>query len=202
VGGDWYDAIPLGDGRFGLAIGDVAGHGVESAAFMARLRNALRAYAIEDPSPSGVVERLDRLVDRLEPDVMATLTYLVSEPAERRLALSSAGHPSRCSSVPAARWGSSAQGARRRWAPAPCCRGGRTASNCRPSRWSSCTRMVSSSDATGRSTRGLAESARIAPPEPERACEALLEQVLAGEAVADDVAVLVMRTAALEGSAG
>ena len=48
----------------------------------------------------------------------------------------------------------------------------------------------------------LAESARIAPPEPERACEAILEQVLAGEAVADDVAVLVMRTAGLEGSAG
>ena len=41
VGGDWFDAIPLRDGRIGLVVGDVVGKGVQAAATMAQLRNAL-----------------------------------------------------------------------------------------------------------------------------------------------------------------
>jgi len=37
VGGDWYDVFELPDGKVGLVIGDVAGHGVEAASTMARL---------------------------------------------------------------------------------------------------------------------------------------------------------------------
>ena len=205
VGGDWYDAIPLGEGRLGLVIGDVAGHGVESAALMARLRNALRAYAIEDPSPSGVVERLDRLVDRLEPDVMATLTYLVYEPAERRLAFSSAGHPFPLLVRPGGEVGFLRAGR------SPTLGAGAVLPR-REDRVELPPESLVVLYTDGLIERRdrpldegmarLAESARIAPPEPERACEAILEQVLAGEAVADDVAVLVMRTAGLEGSAG
>ena len=47
VGGDWYDALPLPDGRLALVIGDVAGKGIEAAAVMGQLRNALRAYLVE-----------------------------------------------------------------------------------------------------------------------------------------------------------
>ncbi|HLX26774.1 MAG TPA: GAF domain-containing protein, partial [Candidatus Cybelea sp.] len=42
VGGDWYDAFTLSDGRLGISIGDVSGHGLQAAAFMGSLRDALR----------------------------------------------------------------------------------------------------------------------------------------------------------------
>ena len=48
VGGDWYDVIHLPNGLVGLAIGDVAGHGLQAAATMGQVRMALRAYALQD----------------------------------------------------------------------------------------------------------------------------------------------------------
>ena len=47
ISGDWYDVIPLPDGRVGVVIGDVVGRGIEAAATMSQLRTALRAYAVE-----------------------------------------------------------------------------------------------------------------------------------------------------------
>ena len=67
VGGDWYDAIALEGGQVGLAMGDVVGHGLEAASLMGQLRNALRAYALEEHPPGIVVEKLDTLVQSLEP---------------------------------------------------------------------------------------------------------------------------------------
>ncbi len=93
VGGDWYDAIPLPGHRLGLAIGDVAGHGIGSAALMSQLRNALRAYALEHDSPAVVVDRLDDLIQHLEPRGMATMIYLVYEFASGTLTFCAAGHP-------------------------------------------------------------------------------------------------------------
>jgi serine phosphatase RsbU (regulator of sigma subunit) len=93
VGGDWYDAIPLSDGKLGLAIGDVAGHGVVSAALMSQLRNTLRAYALEHDNPAAVIQRLDRLLHHLEPGGMATMVYLVYDPDRLTLQFSAAGHP-------------------------------------------------------------------------------------------------------------
>ncbi|HET8979627.1 MAG TPA: SpoIIE family protein phosphatase [Solirubrobacteraceae bacterium] len=93
VGGDWYDAIPLPDGRLGLAIGDVTGHGIGSAALMSQLRNALRAYALEHPSPVDVVDHLDRLIHHFEPRGMATMIYLVYELGSGELSFVAAGHP-------------------------------------------------------------------------------------------------------------
>ena len=51
VGGDWYDVIPLADGRVGIAMGDVVGRGIPAASLMGQLRNGLRAYAIEGHPP-------------------------------------------------------------------------------------------------------------------------------------------------------
>ena len=92
VGGDWYDVIPLADGRVGIAMGDVVGRGIPAASLMGQLRNGLRAYAIEGHSPSGVLERLDRLVQSLNPGRMATLVYMVLEPDGRGAAFANAGH--------------------------------------------------------------------------------------------------------------
>ena len=92
VGGDWYDALELGDGRLGVAMGDVVGHGLGAASLMGQLRHATRAYALEGHPPGGVLDRLDRLVRSLEGAQMATLMYLVVEPDRSSVRLASAGH--------------------------------------------------------------------------------------------------------------
>jgi PAS domain S-box-containing protein len=92
VGGDWYDALPLDDGRVGLAMGDVVGHGLGAASLMGQLRHAARAYAIEGHSPSAVLDRLDRLVRSLPGAQMATLLYLVVDSDLRTVRFASAGH--------------------------------------------------------------------------------------------------------------
>src|SRR3954451_23406370 len=92
VGGDWYDVIPLADGRVGIAMGDVVGRGIPAASLMGQLRNGLRAYAVEGHNPAGVVERLDRLGQSLTPGRMATLMYMVLEPDGRRLSFANAAH--------------------------------------------------------------------------------------------------------------
>ena len=52
VGGDWFDAIRLQDGRLGLVVGDVVGKGVQAAATMAQLRNGLRAFSLDRLKPA------------------------------------------------------------------------------------------------------------------------------------------------------
>jgi PAS domain S-box-containing protein len=92
VGGDWYDVLEIDDGSIGLAIGDVAGRGVQAAAVMAQLRNALRAYAFESHPPAIALEHLNRLAWTLDRNVMATLIYLVFDPGSGRVRLANAGH--------------------------------------------------------------------------------------------------------------
>ncbi|MGH2951564.1 MAG: ATP-binding SpoIIE family protein phosphatase [Solirubrobacterales bacterium] len=93
VGGDWYDVIGLRDGHAGIAIGDVVGHGLDAAARMARLQNALRAYALDGLRPSLVLERMNGFAREVEGGPMATLIYAVVDPEGGRLRLASAGHP-------------------------------------------------------------------------------------------------------------
>lgn len=92
VCGDWYDVIPLPDGRVGLVIGDVVGRGVEAAATMSQLRTALRAYAVEGLEPAAVVAKLHRLVDHLRIGLSTTLAYLDLDPFTLELRYVSAGH--------------------------------------------------------------------------------------------------------------
>ena len=93
VGGDWYDAFELSDGRVLLAVGDVVGHGLEAAKAMGQVRSALRAYAVEDPMPSDVLERLNRVTGRLERGALTTLVVGLVDTSRRRLTLANAGHP-------------------------------------------------------------------------------------------------------------
>jgi anti-sigma regulatory factor (Ser/Thr protein kinase) len=93
VGGDWYDLIGLRDGQAGIVIGDVVGHGLEAAARMARLQNALRAYALEGLRPSLVLERMNGFAREMITGAMATMLYGVVDADEGRLRLATAGHP-------------------------------------------------------------------------------------------------------------
>jgi PAS domain S-box-containing protein len=92
VGGDWYDVLEPGDGTIGLVIGDVAGRGVQAAAIMGQLRNALRAFVFESHPPARALERLNGLAWTLEQSVMATVVYLVFDPTSLRVRLANAGH--------------------------------------------------------------------------------------------------------------
>jgi serine phosphatase RsbU (regulator of sigma subunit) len=92
MGGDWYDIFPV-DGGVCLVIGDVAGHGLQAAAMMVQLRNAVRAFADEDPAPERVLTRLNRMIARLEPGETATAIVAFWDPAAGEIVRSSAGHP-------------------------------------------------------------------------------------------------------------
>jgi GAF domain-containing protein len=93
VGGDWYDAFALPDGRVGLAVGDVAGHGIHAAATMGQLRNALRAYAVDGDRPAVVLSRLNQLLTTDDRDHFATAVYAVYDPITSELTWANAGHP-------------------------------------------------------------------------------------------------------------
>lgn len=93
VGGDWYDAFPLGDDLVGLAVGDVVGHSITSASIMAQVRNLLRAYAVDTIQPADVLHRTNTAMARLLPDAMATVVYAVLDPATGEFSFANAGHP-------------------------------------------------------------------------------------------------------------
>ncbi len=63
VGGDFYDFYPLGNGRYGLLIGDVAGKGKEAAASIALLRYSVRALSSAEASPARVMHQLSCLIE-------------------------------------------------------------------------------------------------------------------------------------------
>jgi serine phosphatase RsbU (regulator of sigma subunit) len=93
VGGDWYDALNLPTGEVFLVVGDVVGHDLPAAVVMGQLRNALRAYALEDSSPESVLTRLNRAAYLLETSDLATCVVAVLDPRTMTGRWASAGHP-------------------------------------------------------------------------------------------------------------
>ncbi|MGY0020977.1 PP2C family protein-serine/threonine phosphatase [Streptomyces sp. cg35] len=92
VGGDWYDAFTLPEGRIGLSIGDVQGHNIKAAAFMGQVRVALRALASVTGDPGELLGRTNDLLISLGADLFATCTFLRLDPATGLLECARAGH--------------------------------------------------------------------------------------------------------------
>ena len=92
VGGDWYDAFVLPSGDLWVMTGDVAGHGLEAAITLGRLRSALRAYALEGDSPSEVLALADRKFQFFDPGKMATAVCALFSPPYDGARMASAGH--------------------------------------------------------------------------------------------------------------
>ncbi|WP_079069527.1 SpoIIE family protein phosphatase [Streptomyces rimosus] len=92
IGGDWYDVIPLPQGRTGLVVGDVQGHDTHAAAVMGQLRIALRAYATEGHTPETVLVRASRFLAELETERFATCTYVQADLESGALHVARAGH--------------------------------------------------------------------------------------------------------------
>jgi PAS domain S-box-containing protein len=93
VGGDWYDAFALPDGRVAVTVGDVVGHGLNAAASMGQLRTALAALAEYARTPGELLAQLDRFLARTGTTDFATLCYGVLDPESGLFEYASAGHP-------------------------------------------------------------------------------------------------------------
>ena len=92
IGGDWFDVFEVGGGLLAAVVGDVAGHGLRASAEMAQLRNSLRAYLLDDPTPSRR-PRTPRPADgRVLPGTLATAVCAVIDTASAAVRLSHAGH--------------------------------------------------------------------------------------------------------------
>jgi serine phosphatase RsbU (regulator of sigma subunit)/CheY-like chemotaxis protein/anti-sigma regulatory factor (Ser/Thr protein kinase) len=93
AGGDWYDVITLPDGDILFVIGDVAGRGVAAASTMSHLRTAVRAVAMREPNPAGIVREVHRYLHLTGLEAFATMLVLRLDPATGVGRLASAGHP-------------------------------------------------------------------------------------------------------------
>jgi sigma-B regulation protein RsbU (phosphoserine phosphatase) len=92
VGGDYYDFIPLRDGRLATVIADVSGKGTPASIMMASVHASLQAMA-GSARPTEMLERLNRfLYDNSQPSRYVTLFYGELDPARRALAYVTAGH--------------------------------------------------------------------------------------------------------------
>lgn len=93
VGGDWYDTIQHSDGRIGVVVGDVVGHGIDAMISMGRLRTALTTLAMHNDSPAGVLTELDQFLSGPGGTGYATVFYAIFDPGRSVLNYASAGHP-------------------------------------------------------------------------------------------------------------
>ena len=93
AGGDWFDAIPFGDGRVVLIVGDVVGHGTAASAAMARLRAVLTELLSAGDDLATVLARVDRFAASSPALRAATLVMAALDPSTGALQYVTCGHP-------------------------------------------------------------------------------------------------------------
>jgi sigma-B regulation protein RsbU (phosphoserine phosphatase) len=91
--GDYYDFLPMADGRLCIAVGDVSGHGFGAALLMAETRAYLRSIAKGSTSLDAILGALNAFLHAdTEDHRFVTLMLALLDPARRSLAFASAGH--------------------------------------------------------------------------------------------------------------
>ena len=93
AGGDWFDALPLPDGRVALVVGDVVGHGVAASATMGQLRVLLHEQLATSGDVAAALTALDAAADRIRGARAATICVVVLDPRTGELTYCTAGHP-------------------------------------------------------------------------------------------------------------
>ncbi|MCX3062837.1 PP2C family protein-serine/threonine phosphatase [Streptomyces beihaiensis] len=93
IGGDWYDALRLPDGKVLLSVGDLTGHGVAATSGVATLLGAVRGMAVCQAAPAELLTRLAELIDSSVQPALGSVLCCRYDPAGRTLAWAQAGHP-------------------------------------------------------------------------------------------------------------
>lgn len=93
VGGDWYDALRLTDGRVFVCIGDVAGSGHRSAAITGVVRQTMRSIALLHADPALILDAADRALRLEYPDLYVTAWVGIVDLVAHSMTFASAGHP-------------------------------------------------------------------------------------------------------------
>lgn len=95
IGGDYYDHIPLADGRLGLVVADVSGKGSLAAMTLTTFRAILRTQLAGEPEPVRTATAANALLrERTAPNEYVTAVYGVLDPARGALGYTNCGHPS------------------------------------------------------------------------------------------------------------
>ena len=93
IGGDWYDAFVLDDGRVVVTMGDVLGNGLNAAVTMGKLRQAMQSVALVLPRLDAMLDVGDRIVRADSERTYATALAGIFDPKTRTFIYASAGHP-------------------------------------------------------------------------------------------------------------
>ncbi len=96
VGGDWYDAFAMPDGRLGIVVGDVTGRGIRAASAMGQLRTLTRAFALAgngQREPGEALTLLNRHQLALGDDHLFTIVYAIVDPERGTISWANGGHP-------------------------------------------------------------------------------------------------------------
>ena len=93
VGGDYYDFLPLADGRVGLIIADVSGKGTSAALYMAELKGLMLSLSRIHTSPRSLLIEANRIISHhLDARSLNTMTYAVVDAAAGTMTCARAGH--------------------------------------------------------------------------------------------------------------
>ncbi|MBM7439444.1 PP2C family protein-serine/threonine phosphatase [Streptomyces sp. HB132] len=93
IGGDWYDALPLPDGKTLLTVGDLTGHGIPATSAMAMLLGALRGMAVAGVGPGPAMGHLNQLIESSAQPTLGSAVCCRFDPQTGALVWAQAGHP-------------------------------------------------------------------------------------------------------------
>jgi serine phosphatase RsbU (regulator of sigma subunit) len=92
IGGDYYDYIPLPDGKVAIIVADVVGHGVAAALLMAKLSAEARFSLYSAPTPAAAITRLNERLSSLNIQRFVTFIVVVLDPQTHKAVVVNAGH--------------------------------------------------------------------------------------------------------------
>ncbi|MFN2529332.1 MAG: SpoIIE family protein phosphatase [Candidatus Baltobacteraceae bacterium] len=93
VGGDWYDAFELPDGRIAVSIGDVTGRGIHAAVVMSKMRHAIKALTLYESDPKKLLDAADTVLRSSHSEAIVTALVGVLDAGAGTLTYATAGHP-------------------------------------------------------------------------------------------------------------
>jgi serine phosphatase RsbU (regulator of sigma subunit) len=94
VGGDWFELVPLDDGRVAVGVGDVCGKGVPAALFTGITKTLIRINLREKPDlPGAILKANAYLANNNAAELFATILYAAFNPPTGEIELVSCGHP-------------------------------------------------------------------------------------------------------------